>query len=107
MRNNKATEATNKRMRQQVNKDLYDIDEAEALNNTLKSIGKSVFLKLYPIVRNNPSVTVGQICELLPAYADYSPTSQKTRLSSTRSIINNDLADAALEIIAGSARVKG
>lgn len=107
MRNNKATEATNKRMRQQVNKDLYDLDEAEALNNTLKSIGKSVFLKLYPIVRNNPSVTVGQICELLPAYADYSPTSQKTRLSSTRSIINNDLADAALEIIAGSARVKG
>ena len=86
--------------------DTYNIDMEESLERTLQSVGKGAFLKLYPIVIKNPNATIEDICTIYPEYGNYSPDSQKSRLSCTRSIIKKDLGTEALEIIKNSSQIK-
>ena len=85
--------------------DIYNTDEEETLERTLNSIGKGAFIKLYPLIKKNPSITIKEICDKIPSYKKYSPTSQQTRLSSSRSIITRNLDAAALEIIIASSHI--
>lgn len=94
-----------KRQNQLAKTGSYDEDQTESLERALKSIGKSAFLKLYPHVKIDPSISVEEICKIYPEYAKYSEVSQGTRLSSTRSIIKNDLSAAALESITTSKNI--
>lgn len=87
------------------NQDLFDHDETEILQRTLNSIGKSVFLKLYPIVKANPDLTLKMIYKDYPEFAKYALDAQKTRLSNTRSIIRNGLDYEVLTIILSSYRL--
>lgn len=80
--------------------DKYDEDEENILYNKLRSIGKAMFIKLYPLVKNNLEITVDEIERHFPKLKVNS-----TCLSSTRSIIRNGLDVEALEIIATSSRV--
>ncbi|MDE6339919.1 MAG: hypothetical protein K2K97_09065 [Muribaculaceae bacterium] len=86
--------------------DIDDIDEEEALGNTLKSIGKSVFLKLYPLVKKDSNISIDKVCNVIPEYALFSANSQKTRLSSTKSIVRKGLDYEALNVIAQSSRLR-
>ena len=86
-------------------KDVFDQDESMELDKTLKSIGKSTFLKLYPLVKKDSMITPKGVRSLLPEYGNYSENSQKSRLSSTKSIFNRGLETEALEIIISSDRV--
>lgn len=86
-------------------KDIFDQDEEQKLENTLRSIGKKAFIKLYPLVKANPSISVDDVITKLPEYKDYNKGSQKSRLSSTKSILSRGLGDEALENIACSSRL--
>lgn len=86
--------------------DPYNTDMEEHLERTLRSIGKGAFLKIYPIVKENPNATIEDICVIYPEYGKYKLNSQRGRLSSTRSIVNNDLGADALEIIMNSSHIK-
>ena len=43
--------------------DIYNTDEEETLERTLNSIGKGAFIKLYPLIKKNPSITIKEICD--------------------------------------------
>lgn len=86
-------------------KDLYDRNEEEILDNTLKSIGKSAFLKLYPIVKENPNISLAEVYKHYPEFKNYSSNAQKTRLSSTRSIVNQGLDYEAMSNVMLSSRL--
>lgn len=86
--------------------DIFDIDEVQKLDNTLKSIGKGVFMKLYPLIKENPSISIEDVIKKIPEYGSYTIDSQKSRLSSTKSIIRRGLGNDAIDIIAYSKRVK-
>lgn len=85
--------------------DVYNVNPEERLENVLRSIGKEAFVKLYSLLKKNNSLSVEDIYEQWPAYKDYSLNSQNTRLSSTRSIINQGLDREALIIIANSSHL--
>lgn len=85
--------------------DIDDFDPEEWLENTLRSIGKSAFIELYPFVKNNPEISVQEMCKHVPQYKKYSSDSKKSRLSSTKSIINQGLEREALINIAQSSHV--
>lgn len=89
----------------ETDKDIFNQDEVQKLENTLRSIGKEAFVKLYPLVKANPSISVCEVINKLPSYKGYSQDSQKTRLSSTKSILSQGLGNEALENIACSNRL--
>lgn len=86
-------------------KDIYDQNEEDILENTLKSIGKSAFLRLYPLVKANPDITITEVCDNYPEYRKYSSNSQKSRLSNARGIINHGQDYEALSSIIASHRL--
>lgn len=81
-------------------KDIDDFDPEERLENKLRSIGKSAFVKLYPIVKGNPSINDRELYKQLPNFA------KNGRLSNTKSIINHSLEIEALTNIANSSHVE-
>lgn len=80
-------------------------NEKRALNAKLHSIGKSAFLNLFPLVKNNLDITIEEIERKYPKYKTYTPDAKRTRLSSTRSIIINGQGTDALRLIAESSRL--
>lgn len=87
-------------------KDQYDEDKAYALDNRLSSVGKATFIKLYPLVKQNPDITVEEVEKVYPEYKKgKAENAKRTCLSSTRSIIRNGYEAEALEIIVNSSRM--
>lgn len=89
-----------------VDTDSYEDNAEDRLENTLRSIGKETFIRLYPLVKLNINLDADDISKTFPEYTRYSSTSQQTRLSSTRSIINRGLEREALDNIANSLHLK-
>lgn len=85
--------------------DIFNKDEEEMLQRKLYSVGKSVFLKLYPVLKKNPDATLEDIDALLPDFKTYSLEAKKTRLSNTRSILRQGLEVEALTNILASSRL--
>lgn len=86
--------------------DQYDEDKAYALDNRLRSVGKAIFMKLYPLVKQNLDITVEEIEKVYPEYKKgKAENAKRTCLSSTRSIIRNGYEAEALEIIVNSSRM--
>lgn len=77
-------------------KEIYDIDSEENLENTLRSIGKQTFIRLYPLLKRNILITAEEIYKYFPEYERYTVNSQKTRLSSSRNIFYRGLEKEAL-----------
>lgn len=97
---------TTKAKPQEINEvDIYDFDEGEYLENKLRAIGKSVFIKLYTIVKDNPMINIEEIYRDYPEYAKISIKAQKSRLSNTKSIIKQGLDEEALNNIIRSSRM--
>ena len=86
--------------RNNASKNIYDQNEEEWLDNRLHSIGKKAFINLYELMQNNTCITVDDVIKNLPEYAKCSTLS--SRLSSTRSLIEQDLAVEALSCIVNS-----
>lgn len=86
-------------------KDIYDDDSEEKLENTLRSIGKQTFIKLYPLLKKNLLITLEEIYKYLPEYENYKINSQKTRLSNSRSIFYRGLENEALFNIMNSPHI--
>lgn len=85
--------------------DQYDEDKAYALDNRLRSVGKATFMKLYPLVKQNPDITVEEVEKVYPEYKKgKAENAKRTCLSSTRSIIRNGYEAEALEIIVESSK---
>lgn len=86
------------------NEDSFFEEEASfKLLKTLHSIGMLVFRDfLYPVLKLNIDATIEDIINKHPEYNKYSNNSQKTRLSSSKSIFKNGLEEEALNIIANS-----
>lgn len=85
--------------------DIYDLDEAENLQRILYSIGKSAFLKIYPLVKKNPDISIDQIISACPEYKTYSVDALKSRLSNTRRIIREGMELEALSNVLNSSRL--
>lgn len=60
--------------------DSYEDNAGDRLENTLRSIGKETFIRLYPLVKKNISLDTDDVHKTFPEYARYSKTSQQTRL---------------------------
>lgn len=85
--------------------DQYDEDKAYTLDNRLRSVGKATFMKLYPLVKQNPDITVEEVEKVYPEYKKgKAENAKRTCLSSTRSIIRNGYEAEALEIIVESSK---
>ncbi len=70
------------------------------LDSWLQSIGKEAFLDiLYPELRNNLNVTIDEIANKHPLFKSYKIDSQKTRLSSSRSIFKYGMIENAMDIL--------
>ncbi|MHC5353975.1 hypothetical protein ACYSNX_07300 [Myroides sp. LJL115] len=83
-----------------------DVDEDLALDKLLKSL-RSIGMKafkhgLYPALNANINATIEDVAIYFPDYSDYSLNSQKSRLSTAKSIFKNGLEDEALSIISNS-----
>ena len=72
---------------------------SQIVERILISVGKSTFLKLYPILKNNIKIEPNEVCKLISDYKNYTPASQKTRLGHARRIINEGWEREALENI--------
>ena len=101
----KANNAKCPQTRKNVSNDSYDQNEEYVLERTLRSIGKSAFLRLYPLVKANPDVSIDEVCDNYPEYRTFSFDSQKSRLSNTRSILNHGQDNEALSSIIASPRL--
>lgn len=86
--------------------DVYEDNAEDRLENTLRSIGKEAFVKLYPLLKGNINIDAAGVSKVYPEYNQYSVTSQRTRLSSSRGIFNRGLEREALENIANSPHIK-
>jgi hypothetical protein len=76
------------------------------LDKWLKSIGKEVFVSiLYPKILENRNITYLEISEISEQYSKFSENSQKSRLSTAKSIFNNGMEEEALQIIIDSNRL--
>lgn len=76
------------------------------LDNWLKSVGKRVFRDvLYPAIKNNPDITYTELARVDSHFGSYKESSQKSRLSTAKSIFINGLEEEALLIIEASKRV--
>ena len=80
-------------------------DEEQKLSKTLKSIGKEMFVELYPLAKGYPLITIEDVVKWIPEYGEFSENSQKSRLSNTKSIIRRGLGNKALENILASNRI--
>lgn len=82
--------------------EIEDFEEEASfeLLRKLKSIGMETFRDgLYPVLKENLEATIEDIIKYYPKYSSYSENSQKSRLSSSRSIFKNGLEDEAIELI--------
>lgn len=79
--------------------------EEQKLSKTLKSIGKEMFVNLYPLVKGNPLITIEDVVKRIPKYGEFSENSKKSRLSNTKNIIRRGLGNKALENILASNRI--
>lgn len=79
--------------------------EEQKLSKTLKSIGKEMFVNLYPLVKGNPLITIEDVVKRIPKYGEFSENSKKSRLSNIKSIIRRGLGNKALENILASNRI--
>lgn len=85
--------------------DQYDEDKAYALDNRLRSVGNATFMKLYPLVKQNPDITVEEVEKVYTEYKKgKAENAKRTCLSSTCSIIRNGYEAEALEIIVESSK---
>ena len=76
------------------------------LDRKLQSVGKDVFVTiLYPEILSNPNVTYEKLADSYPRYGSFSVNSQKSRLSSAKSIFTAGLELEALKIVIDSKKV--
>lgn len=78
---------------------------SQIVERILVSVGKSTFLKLYPILKKNLNIEPTEVFKLIPDYKQYSATSQKTRLGHARRIINEGWEREAFENISLSSKL--
>lgn len=77
------------------------------LDKWLKSIGKEIFaVILYPELDENFHITYYELAEKYSRYSKFSLSSQKSRLSSAKSIFRNGLEKKALQKILDSSRLE-
>lgn len=79
--------------------------DAQKINKTLCSIGKGIFIKIYPLLKSKPNLDVDDLVKTIPDYKNFSPGSQKSRLSHARTIINKGWEKEALENISLSSKL--
>lgn len=83
----------------------------EELDNKLfrwmQSIGMKAFTEiLCPSILANPEVTIEEIAQQHPVFQKYSPSSQRSRLSSSKSILKYGLMAEALQFVIDSKNTK-
>lgn len=83
--------------------EVFEDESTFKLLKTLRSIGMQTFRDgLYPILKSNLEATVQDIITAYPRYESYAESSQKSRLSSSKTIFKNGLEEEALELIVNS-----
>lgn len=86
---------------------VYEEYMAIKLDSWLSSVGKKAFRDiLYPAIKQNPDITYSELAKMNDVFASYTESSQKSRLSTAKSIVKNNLEEEALSIIELSKRVK-
>ena len=98
---------TTAKPKQEKYKCLLKQDEEQKLSKTLKSIGKEMFVELYPLVKGNPLITIEDVVKRIPKYGEFSENSKKSRLSNIKGIIRRGLGNKALENILVSNHIDG
>jgi hypothetical protein len=99
---NKSNKTKIETMEQISNEEQAAID----LDRKLQSIGKEVFVGiLYPEILKNSNVGYSDIAARYERYASYSEDTQKSRLSTAKSIFRDGLQDEALQNIVDSKRL--
>lgn len=77
--------------------------QQEYIFKKLNRIGKEVFINiLYPEILHNYDVTYQEIADKYPTYNQYTLHSQRSRLSTAKSIFREELVVDALKIVAES-----
>lgn len=79
-----------------------------SVKTLLGKIGKDVFINiLYPELRGNGEVAVGEIAAKYPRFSTFTPASQRTRLSNAKRIMaDKKMIKEALDIIMASKRLE-
>ncbi|MTG99108.1 hypothetical protein GJV76_13360 [Myroides sp. BIT-d1] len=86
---------------------IIEEEIAIKLDNWLCSVGKKAFRDiLYPAIKENPNITHSELADMNDIFASYKEASQKSRLSTAKSILKNNLEEEALLIIELSKRVR-
>ena len=79
------------------------LTDTNALGSKLRTIGMDSFVRyLYPAFKNNPNVTLQEICAMYDDYNNFKVTSQLTKFSNARSIFRKGWEIDALKMIAES-----
>ncbi len=87
-------------------KEVEEYQSVEVLDKWLKSIGKEVFVEiLYPEININPNISYIEIAQKYEQYSLFSLNSQKSRISTAKSIFRNGLENEALQIIIDSSKL--
>lgn len=82
---------------------LMNLSERQKLEKYVKSVGKSVFVEImYPELLRNMYIDNIYLARKYGQYGSYSVNSQRSRLSTSKTIFRNGWQCAALEIISGS-----
>lgn len=93
-----------------MNKQMELIHDEEAieikLDEKLKSIGKDVFIKIYPVLFESLDAKIEDIVSIYPKYSEFTTGSQSSRLSKSKSIFKAGLQLEALQSIVDSSRLE-
>lgn len=85
--------------------DMPSDSKSDYVGRLLQTVGKEVFIKLYPLILRDPEISVLEVGGKYPHYNSLSPKTQQSRLSTAKMIFRNGLIREALQQIIISPRV--